>query len=139
MNDMEATLNKETIERIEALKKIIEKKGVVKDEVVKHLSELRPHLIEQNEPLLTRVARLTAEYVGEHGYFDLNLLADEEEDEEGNIGTLEEEIDMEGEDSFNESKENFLYLLDLIAHPDNSLNREELTRVKHLYLDRDLF
>ncbi len=134
MNHMEATLNKETIERIDALKKIVDKKGVVKEEVVKHLSELRPFLIEQNEPLLTRVARLTAEYVEEHGYFDLNLLADE--DEEGNI---EEEIDMEGEDSFNESKENFLYLLDLMQHPDNQLNKEELTRVKFLYLDRDLF
>lgn len=131
---MEATLSKETIDRIDALKKIVDKKGVVKEEVVKHLTELRPFLIEQNEPLLTRVARLTAEYVEEHGYFDLNLLADE--DEEGNI---EEEIDMEGEDSFNESKENFLYLLDLMQHPDNQLNKEELTRVKFLYLDRDLF
>lgn len=134
MNHMEATLSKETIDRIDALKKIVDKKGVVKEEVVKHLTELRPFLIEQNEPLLTRVARLTAEYVEEHGYFDLNLLADE--DEEGNI---EEEIDMEGEDSFNESKENFLYLLDLMQHPDNQLNKEELTRVKFLYLDRDLF
>jgi len=46
---------------------------------------------------------------------------------------------MDGEDSFAESKENFLYLLDLIAHPDNQLNKEELQRVKQLYLDRDLF
>ena len=133
-NRMEAILNKKTLDLLEDIKKTVEKKGVVKDEIVKKLVELRPHFIEQKEPLLTRITRLTAEYLEDRGYFDLNLLADE--DEEGNI---EEEIDMEGEDSFAESKENFLYLLDLIAHPDNQLNKEELQRVKQLYLDRDLF
>ena len=131
---MEATLNKQTLDLISDLKKVVDAKGVVKDEVVKKLVALRPHFIEQKEPLITRVIRLTAEYVDDRGYFDLNLLADE--DEEGNI---EEEIDMDGDDSFNESKENFLYLLDLIAHPDNELNKAELQRVKQLYLDRDLF
>lgn len=131
---MEAILNKETVKRIEALKKLVESKGIVKDEVVKHLIELRPFFIDQKEPLITRVVRLTAEYIEDRGFFDLNLLADE--DEEGNI---EEEIDMEGEDSFNESKENFLYLLDLFAHPENTINKDELQRIKQLYIDRDLF
>ena len=110
------------------------KNGIVKSEVVDKLLALRPQFIEHNQPLVTRVVRMTAEYIEHFGYFDLNLLA--EEDEEGEI---EEEIDMDGEDSFNESKDNFLYLLDLFAHPDNQINKEELTRVKHLYLDRDLF
>jgi hypothetical protein len=131
---MEATLNKQTLDLINDLRKVVDAKGVVKDNVVKKLIALRPHFIEQKEPLITRVIRLTAEYVDDRGYFDLNLLADE--DEEGNT---EEEIDMDGDDSFNESKENFLYLLDLIAHPDNELNKVELQRVKQLYLDRDLF
>ena len=96
--------------------------------------EMRPHFIEQNEPLITRVVRLTWEYVDEHGTFDLNLLA--EEDEEGNI---DEEIDMNSDDSFNDVKENFLYLVDLWAHPDNQLNKEELTRIKEMYLSRDMF
>jgi len=52
---------------------------------------------------------------------------------------LDVEIDMDGEDSFNESKQNFLYLLDLIAHPENERNKEELQRVKHLFLNRDFF
>ena len=131
---MEATLSPATIKLIDNLKAFVEKKGIVKEEVVKQLMELRPLFIEQKEPLCTRVVRMTAEYVEEYGYFDLNLLADE--DEEGNI---EEEIDMEGEDSFTEMKENFIYLLDLFAHPDNEMNKEELQRVKQLYLDRDLF
>jgi hypothetical protein len=131
---MEAVLNKETVKRIEALKKLVESKGIVKEEVVKQLLELRPMFIEQKEPLITRVIRLTAEYIEDRGFFDLNLLADE--DEEGNI---EEEIDMDGDDSFTESKENFLYLLDLFAHPENTINKDELQRIKQLYIDRDLF
>ncbi len=131
---MEAILNTKTIKLLDKLKSLVEKKGIVKEDVVKILQEMRPHFIEQNEPLVTRVVRLTGEYIDEHGTFDLNLLA--EEDEEGN---LDEQIDMESTDSFNDVKENFLYLVDLWAHPDNQLNKEELTRVKQMYLDRDMF
>ncbi len=147
---MEATLNKQTVDLIKTLYKLVESKGVVKDDVVKKLMELRPHFIEQKEPLITRVIRLTAEYIDDRGYFDLNLLADEEVDEDDDNEELAEdatsepqyldvEIDMDGEDSFNESKQNFLYLLDLIAHPENERNKEELQRVKHLFLNRDFF
>jgi len=131
---MEATLSPDTVKLIDELKSFVDKKGIVKDEVVKKLMELRPHFIEQKEPLVTRVIRMTAEYIEEFEVFDLNLLADDDED-----GNIEEEIDMDGEDSFNEVKENFIYLLDLFAHPDNVMNKEELQRVKQLYLDRDLF
>lgn len=131
---MEAAISKETLNIIEDLKKFVQKNGVVKDKVVEKLTELRPHFIELNEPLVTRIIRMTAEYIDHFGYFDINLLAEEDED-----GEIEEEIDMEGEDSFNEMKENFLYLLDLFTHPDNKVNREELQHLKQLYLDRDLF
>ena len=130
---MEITLNKETMRQLSDLKTFVEKNGIVKDEVVKRLMDVRPHFIQQKEPLVTRVVRLTAEYIGENGVFNLNLLA--EEDEEGNI---EVEIDMEAEDSFNLVKENFLYLVDLCAHPDNQLNKDELQRIKAMYLERDL-
>lgn len=131
---MEATLSKDTVALIEKLKSIVDKKGIIKDEVVELLTELRPHFIEQNEPLITRVIRLTAEYIEDRGTFDINLLAEEDED-----GEIDEEIDMDSDDSFNEVKENFLYLLDLFAHPENSVNKQELQRIKTIYLDRDMF
>lgn len=127
-------MTKETIERLEELKEFVQKNGIIPEEVTKKLMELRSLFKDQNEPLITRVLRLTAEYIETEEVFDLNLLA--EEDEEGN---LEEQIDMEGEDSFNEVKENFIFLLDLCAHPDNEANKEELQRVKQMYLDRDYF
>lgn len=139
----EAIINKETLESIEELRVFVQKNGIVKDEVVDKLLAIRPHFIENNQPLVTRVIRMTAEYIEHFGYFNLNLLAEEPdtEDEEGEEieAVVEEEIDMDGEDSFIEMKDNFLYLLDLFAHPDNQMNKDELTRVKHLYLDRDLF
>jgi hypothetical protein len=130
----EAIISKETLESIDELRAFVKKNGIVKNEVVDKLLALRPHFIEHNQPLVTRVIRMTAEYIEHFGHFNLNLLAEEDED-----GEVEEEIDMEGDDSFTEMKDNFLYLLDLFAHPDNQVNKEELTRVKHLYLDRDLF
>lgn len=74
MKLMEATLSKDTVALIEKLKSIVDKKGIIKDEVVELLTELRPHFIEQNEPLITRVIRLTAEYIDDRGTFDINLL-----------------------------------------------------------------
>lgn len=134
MKTMEATLSKDTVALIEKLKSLVEKKGIVKEDVVKLLTELRPYFIEQNEPLVTRVIRLTAEYIDDRGTFDINLLAEEDED-----GNFDEEIDMDSDDSFNDVKENFLYLLDLFAHPENNVNKEELQRIKAIYLDRDMF
>ena len=131
---MEATLDKTTIDLLNKLKTLVESKGIVKEDVVKQLLAIRPHFIDQKEPLITRVIRLTAEYVDEHGTFNINLLA--EEDEEGNI---DEDIDMESSDSFNDVKENFTYLLDLFAHPDNQYNKDELQRIKAIYLERGMF
>lgn len=128
-------MNKETLKRIDDLRKLVMSKGIVKEEVVEQLVALRPLFIEQKEPLVTRVVRLTAEYIAEHGVFNLNLMA--EEDEEGNIP--DEELDLDADDSFNLMKENFLYLLDLFEHPDNQVNREELKRVKQMYLNRGMF
>ena len=95
---------------------------------------IRPHFIELKEPLVTRILRMTAEYIEHFGYFNINLLGEEDEE-----GEKEEEIDPDGEDSFGEMKDNFLYLLDLISHPDNKVNKEELQTLKQIYLDRDLF
>ncbi len=130
----EITISKETLESLEELRVYVTKNGIVKNDVVDKLLAIRPHFIDDNQPLVTRVVRMTAEYIEHFGYFNLNLLAEEDED-----GEIEEEIDVDAEDSFSEMKDNFLYLLDLFSHPDNKINKEELQRVKQMYLDRDLF
>lgn len=133
--DMNETINAETVKKIENLKSLVEKKGVVKDEVIKHLEELRPLFMTENNPLLTRIVRMTAEYLEENGQFDLNLLAEVDEEDEEEVDLR---INTESEDSFNEMKANFLYLLDLFEHSDNKYNHDELQRIKQIYIENDI-
>lgn len=131
---MEGAINSQTLKDLEQLKALVTKKGIVKDQIIEALNKLRPQFIEQEQPLVTRVIRQTIEFLEENDLYTLNLLAEEDED-----GNIDEDIDPEGTDSFNEMKENFLYLIELFANPQNRYNHEELTRIKELYLERDIF
>lgn len=135
---MTIALNNNGLKLLNEIKKSVEKNGIVTDVLVNQLTELRPFYIESKDPLVTRVIRLTAEYIQENDAFDLNLLAEtEDEDEEVNEDFSAEDlkIDLDSDDSFSQMKENFLFLLDLFANNDNKVNREELQRVKQIYLD----
>jgi hypothetical protein len=67
----------------------------------------------EQDPLVTKVLRLTYEYLQENESFDIQAQYDE--DEEGN------EYPIEIEDN-----ENLLYLLNLLKNADHKLNREEI-------------
>lgn len=148
---MNPALSHKTVKTIESIKKDVEKNGVVAEKVVKQLKELRPLFIDVDpDPLITRVIRLTYEYIDEKGAFDLDFLSEpeveeeelEEEREEG-AEPQEEEIvvvyvDPDSDDSFTIMKDNFLFLLDLLLNNDNNANRDELQRVKHTYLELGL-
>lgn len=130
---------------IEKLEQEVDKNGIVKDEVIQKLTELRELYIESKDPLVTRVIRLTAEYIEENETFDIDLLSvddeevEEDEDESTEGPTLEDSeavfIDMDAEDSFNQIKENFKYLLELFRNNNNKMNREELQRIKFAYIN----
>ena len=74
---------------------------------------MREIALKEQDPLVTKVLRLTYEYLQENEAFDVQ--AQFEEDEEGN------EYPLEIED-----KENLLYLLNLLKNADHKLNREEI-------------
>jgi len=74
---------------------------------------LREHALKEQDPLVTKVLRLTYEFIGENGAFDVQAQYDE--DEEGNEYPIE--ID---------DKENLLYLLNLLKNADHKINREEI-------------
>ena len=89
-------------------------KGFETAKIVKHLQELRPFALEEEDPLVTKVIRLSFEHIETHESFQ--FMAGAEEDEEG------EEIPVEpGED-----KDNLNYLLELLLKSDNKFNREEI-------------
>lgn len=91
----------------------VEKKGVKAPKLIDDLKELREYALKEQDPLVTKVLRLTYEFLGENDSFEVQ--AQYEEDEEGNEYPLE----IEG-------NENLLYLLNLLKNADHKINREEI-------------
>lgn len=91
----------------------VEKKGLKADKLIEDLKELRELALKEQDPLVTKVLRLTYEFLGERENFDVQAQYDE--DEEGNEFPIE--ID---------EKENLLYLLNLLKSADHKINREEI-------------
>lgn len=99
--------------KLDAIIEKVEKKGVEADKLIDDLKELREFALKEQDPLVTKVLRLTYEFLGENNGFDVQ--AQYEEDEEGN----EYPIEIEG-------NENLLYLLNLLKNADHKINREEI-------------
>lgn len=91
----------------------VEKDGVKASKLVEDLKELREYALKEQDPLVTKVLRLTYEYLTENKSFDVQ--AQYEEDEEEN------EYPIEIEDN-----DNLLYLLNLLKNAEHKINREEI-------------
>lgn len=103
----------EANKKLEGIIKKVEKDGVKAKNLVDDLKELRAYALEEQDPLVTKVLRLTYEYLTENKAFDVQ--AQYEEDEEEN------EYPIEIEDN-----DNLLYLLNLLLRSDHKVNREEI-------------
>lgn len=99
--------------KLESIIKKVEKDGVKASGLVEDLKELREFALKEQDPLVTKVLRLTYEFLTENSNFDVQAQYDE--DEEGNEYPLEIE-----------EKENLLYLLNLLENADHKINREEI-------------
>jgi hypothetical protein len=99
--------------KLDSIIEKVEKKGLEATKLVEDLKELRELALKEQDPLVTKVLRLSYEFLIEHSAF--NVQAQYEEDEEEN------EYPIEIED-----KENFLYLLNLLKSSDHKINREEI-------------
>ena len=100
-------------EKLQSIISLVEKNGVSADSLIDDLKALREMAQKEQDPLVTKVLRLTYEYLQENESFDIQAQYDE--DEEGN------EYPIEIEDN-----ENLLYLLNLLKNADHKLNREEI-------------
>jgi hypothetical protein len=100
-------------EKLNSILEKVEKNGVSATGVIEDLKDLREIAQKEQDPLVTKVLRLTYEYLQEKTAFDVQ--AQFEEDEEGN------EYPIEIEDN-----ENLLYLLNLLRNADHKVNREEI-------------
>lgn len=78
------------------------------DKVVLQLQEIRTMALEEEDPTVVKICRLTSEYIVDKGNFDLGYVAEEE------IGDM---TDME-------------YLLELMLKVDRPANREEIQEIR---------
>jgi len=99
--------------KLDTIIKKVEKDGLKAKNIVEDLKELRGLALEEQDPLVTKVLRLSYEYINEKSSFGVQ--AQYEEDEEDN------EYPIEIEDN-----DNFLYLLNLLLRSDHKVNREEI-------------
>lgn len=104
-----AAANKKLDEIIEK----VEKQGILADGLIEDLQALRELALKEQDPLVTKVIRLTYEYLTANEAYDVQ--AQYEEDEEG------QEYPIEIEDL-----DNLLYLLNLLKNAEHKINREEI-------------
>lgn len=97
---------------IKAIIAKVEKEGVLAEGLIEDLKKLREYALKEQDPLVTKVLRLTYEYLQENEAFDVE--AQYEEDEDGEFPIEIEDVD------------NLLYLLNLLLEADHKINREEI-------------
>jgi hypothetical protein len=104
------------------------KKGINKEALIKDLKELRPFALEEQDPTLTKVIRLTYEHIEDNGTFNIPIPADEEIVEEGKENTEEivAEAPVRTVETDEERIESLDYLFSLMLDRKNSSNREEM-------------
>jgi hypothetical protein len=91
----------------------VEKEGIQAKGLIDDLKALREFGLKEEDPLVTKVVRLSYEFLEKNEAFDIQAQFDE--DEEGN----EYPLDIE-------DKDNFLYLMNLLISADHKINREEI-------------
>ncbi len=93
---------------------LVEKKGLEAKNLIQELKELREIAKTENDPLVVKILRYCFEYLEQNESFDVQ--GQFEEDEEGNVSPIEVTSDQD----------NLLYVLSLLQHPEQRINREEL-------------
>lgn len=91
--------------------------GIITNTIVEDLKNLRPFAVEENNPLLAKVIRLTFEHIETYQTFDIAIPDDEPVE-----GFEGEEVTFKAVDP----QESLDYLLSLMAESNNKVNALEL-------------
>jgi len=132
---------------INELQQSLLKNGIVKDSLVEMLKELRPYAIEEEDPTLTKVIRLTYEHLENTGTFNIPIPADqieEDEEEEGEGETESEDTEEEklvfpepepvDMNDFEAKRESLNYLFDIMMDARHKMNRVDLIGYRDLLM-----
>ena len=96
--------------------------GIVVNTIVKDLKELRPFAVEEEDPLLAKVIRLTYEHIEKHQTFAVSIPEDEPVDE------LEDEDESETSVTPEESLDYLLSLMNDTSIKNNEMDLREYSR-----------
>ena len=123
------------LELIEKMKNDLAASGIVVEKIVEDLKQLRPIAIEEEDPSLTKVIRLTYEHIESTGTFNIPIPEEVDEEEElEETPVAEEEETVELDDAARQ--ESLDYLLSIMTNCDeNKLNREDLIGYRNLMME----
>lgn len=111
------------------LQKGLAKDGLKIDAIVKGLKELRPYALEEKDPTLTKVTRLTYEHIEANKTFNIPLPPEEAiapELEEGEEAPEEVEMILSTIESDDDRIESLDYLLSLMLDRENEDNKQDM-------------
>lgn len=114
---------------IEKLQKGLAKDGLKVDALIKGLKELRPYALEEKDPTLTKVTRLTYEHLEANKTFNIPLPSDEViVDDLGDDDHEEEEVEkiVNVIETDEDRVESLDYLLSLMLDRENAANRQDM-------------
>ena len=115
---------------IEKLQKTLAKDGIKKiDAISNGLKELRPFALDEQDPTLTKVTRLTYEHIDENKTFNIPLPPEEAiapELEEGEEAPEEVEMIVSTIETDDDRVESLDYLLSLMLDRENADNKLDM-------------
>jgi len=117
----------EGLKLIDKVLKDIDRNGIVTNTIVADLQKLRPFAIEEEDPSLTKVIRLTYEHIEENKGFNIPIPEDEE---------IEEGVELVKIELTEATKvESLTYLVSLMKDAMKASNRTDLLEYRDALMD----
>ena len=124
--------NIEAQKLINRIQKEIITSGIDTAKLVKDLQKLRAFALEEGNPTITKVLRLTYEHIAEHDTFDIPIPEEDPVDEiDGDEVAHQVGEDIDRDDPV----ESLNYLLSIMSHSSNKANLNELKEYRNALLE----
>ncbi|MFO7719715.1 MAG: hypothetical protein R6W85_04655 [Gillisia sp.] len=116
---------------LDKIQRDLMRNGIVVNTIVNDLKELRPYAVEEEDPLLAKVIRLTYEHIENHQTFAIAIPEDEPVDD------LEDENEDETSVTPEESLDYLLSLMNDTSIKNNEMDLREYSRDLQEYEDEN--
>lgn len=117
---------------INRIQKEIITTGIEPAKLVKALQQLREYALEEGNPTLTKVLRLTYEHISEYGAFYVPIPDEEPVDEIDGDAIEHEEFESTAD---NDPAESLNYLLSIMSNCNNKSNMNELREYRNALIN----